>query len=231
MSRTVILWAGSVPDSSGVGSPDRMLGEPNALDSTIGEPGSYATLTSFRGRFYSGLSALLSTVRFGQTVTPEMLATADLIAFEDNGGSPGESGGWESCEWFFGDGTNALSVHWDAATSFYDPVRMRYGDPHIVATGSITGAAYSAFFGFPTANFLGWGGISRVEDIHPEDLVASFLLIKLRPEIDIASPYFKVRISASTLTPEPRVRSCSPDPDAIGILACHHEDDESTRGK
>ena len=31
MSRTAILWAGSVADSSGIAQPERMLGEPNGL--------------------------------------------------------------------------------------------------------------------------------------------------------------------------------------------------------
>jgi hypothetical protein len=37
--------------------------------------------------------------------------------------------------------------------------------------------------------------------------------------------------SGSSLPPQPGVRECSPDPDAIGILACHHEDDKPTDPK
>jgi len=219
MSRTVILWADSVGDSFGGGNPHLMLGEPDANCHVL-SPGMGATLTGFRGRFYTGLSALLSAVTHGDAVTPAMLATADVIAFEVNGGSPAPSGGWESCDWYFSDDVNpVLSVRWDEAVG-------AARDPHILATGSISGAAYSAFFGFPPAAFLGLG--IKTEDLRPEDLVISFLLFSLRPEIDTASPFFRIQLSGSGLPVEAGVRECTPDPDAIGILACHHEDDEWT---
>ena len=59
MSRTVILWAGSIGASAGGGHPNLMLGEPDANCYSFG-PSMSATLTNFRGRFYTGLSALLS---------------------------------------------------------------------------------------------------------------------------------------------------------------------------
>jgi hypothetical protein len=115
-----------------------------------------------------------------------------------------------------------LSVLWDEAVG---AVR----DPHILANGSISGAAYSAFFGFPTTTFLRWG--IRPEDLRPEALVVSFLLFRLRPEINPASPFFKLRVSGTGLPIKEGVREGSPDPDAIGILACHHEGDEPREPK
>lgn len=214
MSRTVILWAGSVADSFGGGHPELMLGEPDANLHTV-SAGTWAKLTSFRGRFYTGLSALLATAT-PTPVRPGALATADVIAFEGNGGTPAASGGWESCDWYFSDGVNPpLSVPWVEDSGAIP-------DPHVIANGSITGSAYSTFFGFPTTAFLPW--VTRPETLRPEALVVSFLLFRLRPAIDPASPSFQIRLSASSLPPKEGVRECTPDPDAIGILACHHED-------
>ena len=211
MSRTVILWAGNVKDVVGGGHPKLMLGEPNGTFYSTAK-GMQATLSGFNGRFYAGLSALLGTVTSGDAVTPAMLATADVIAFEGNGGHPAYSGGWESCDWTFSDGVNPeLFVPWDEAVGVAR-------DPHIVANGSISGAAYSAFFGFSPKVF----GV----DINPEAFVISFLLFRLRPEIDTASPLFKIRLSGSSLDPKAGLRECTPDPDAIGILACHRDDCE-----
>ncbi|HRW07884.1 MAG TPA: hypothetical protein P5121_22435 [Caldilineaceae bacterium] len=218
MSRTVILWADKIGESVGGGHPEQMLGAPDANGYGLSADKS-ATITEFRYRIYSGFSGLLSTVVNGDQVTPEILAAADVIAFEGNGYSPAASGGWESCDWTFSDGVNPpLSVAWDEA-----PNAIR--DPHILANGSITGAAYSAFFGFPSSNFQSWG--IKPEDINPEELVISFLLFRLRPEIDTASLSFQIKISGSSLPPQPGVRECTPDPDAIGIVACHREDENS----
>jgi hypothetical protein len=213
MSRTVILWAGSVENSFGGGQPEHMLFEPNAKSHSFG-PGMGATLTGFRGGFYLGLSTLLNSVTHGDAVTPEMLAAADVIAFEDNGGHPAPSGGWESCDWYFTDDVNPpLSVSWDEAVG-------AEVDPHILANGSISRAAYSAFFGIPTT---AWS--YQPKDLKPEDLVVSFLLFRVSPEINTASPSFKIRLSGTSLPIVALEREGTPDPDAIGILACHHEDD------
>ncbi len=218
MSRTVILWADKIGESTGGGHPEHMLGAPDANCYGL-FPGMSATLTEFRYRIYSGFSGLLSTAIKGDSVTPEILASADVIAFEGNGQSSAVSGGWESCDWTFSDGINRpLSVAWDEAIG---AVR----DPHILANGSITGAAYMAFFGFPLLNFQSWG--IKPEDIKPEELVVSFLLFRLRPKINTASTSFQIKISASSLPPQPGIRECTPDPDAIGIIACHREDENS----
>lgn len=214
----VILWAGNVADSSGGGHPQLALGEPDGNSYTLDGVGYSVTLTNFRGRFYRDLSGLLSTTRSGRPVPPADLASADIIAFEDNGGSPARSGGWESCDWFFSDGRRILSVAWDETMG---AVR----DPHIIANDSISGAAYSAFFEFPATALLR----SHPPGTRPEDIVVSFLLFRLRPEIDITSPAFKIRISG--LPSESGVRESSPNPDAVGILACHHADDKTTKGK
>lgn len=213
MSRTVILWADKVGESAGGGHPEYIIGAPDANFYGL-FAGMSATLTEFRYRIYSGLSGLLNTVIKGDPVTPEMLASADAIAFEGNGLSAAVSGGWESCDWTFSDGVNPpLSVSWDEALG-------SARDPHILANGSITGAAYSAFFGFPLSNF-------QSLRINPEEFVVSFLLFRLRPQIDTASSCFQIKISASSLPPQPSVRECTPDPDAIGIIACHREDEDS----
>ena len=218
MSRTVILWADKIDKFDGGGHPEQMLGAPDANLYGL-SAGMSATLTEFRHRIYSGLSGLLGTVTSGDRVTPAMLASADVIAFEGNGQSPAVSGGWESCDWSFSDGVNPpLSVAWDEAVG-------AARDPHILANGSITGAAYSAFFGFPPLNFQSWG--IQPKDIKPEELVVSFLLFRLRPDIDTASSSFQIKISASSLPPQLGVRECTPDPDAIGIVACHREDEDS----
>lgn len=218
MSRTVILWADKIGESAGGGHPAQMLGVPDANGYGL-SAGMSATITEFRHRIYSGLSELLGMVTSGDRVTPAMLASADVIAFEGNGQSPAVSGGWESCDWSFSDGVNRpLSVSWDEALG---AVR----DPHILANGSITGAAYSAFFGFLPSNFQSWG--IQLEDIKPEELVVSFLLFRLRPEIDTASTSFQIKISGSSLPPQSGVRECTPDPDAVGIIACHREDEDS----
>ena len=212
MSRTVILWAETVASSSGGGGPELALGEPDAKMYAL-ENGRSVTLMNFRGRFYTGLSDLLSTVTAGEKGTPATLGAADLIAFEGNGGSPAYSGGWESCDWHFEDGHNTLTVKWDEAKVLPNP-----RDPHVVANGSITAAAYGAFFGLPTKAFSHWGG----NDISLEKLVVSFLLLRLRPEIDTASPSFQITISG--VPAQVYIRESSPEPDAIGILACHHEE-------
>lgn len=214
----VILWAGNVADSSGGGHPLHVLGEPDGNLYTLDRVGYSVTLTNFRGGFYRDLSGLLSTTRSGRPVTAADLASADIIAFELNGRAPAVSGGWESCDWFFSDGRRILSVAWDEAIG---AVR----DPHIIVNDSISGAAYSAFFEFPATALL---------RPHPpgtrlEEVVVSFLLFRLRPEIDIASPAFKIRLSG--VPSESGVRESSPDPDAVGILACHHADDKTTKGK
>lgn len=217
MSQTVILWAGNVADSSGGGHPHLALGEPDGNSYTLDRIGYSVTLTNFRGRFYRDLSRLLSTPRFGDPITPAELASADIIAFELNAGSPAPSGGWESCDWFFSDGRRTLAVAWDEVSG-------ATRDPHIVANGSITGAAYSAFFEFPATALL-----RPHPGAKPENIVISFLLFRLRPEIDTASPAFKIRISG--VPHVPGIRESSPDPDAVGILACHHEDDKTIKGK
>lgn len=217
MSRTVILWADNINESTGGGDPKHMLGVPDANCYGL-FPGMSATITEFRYRIYSGFSGLLSTVIKGNQVTPEILASADVIAFEGNGYSPAISGGWESCDWTFSDGVNPpLSVSWDEA-----PGAIR--DPHVLANGSITGAAYSAFFDFPPTS-PNW--CIKPEDINPEKLVVSFLLFRLRPEIDTASHVFQIKISGSSLPPQSGIRECTPDPGAIGIIACHREDENA----
>src|SRR6185369_8820187 len=89
-----ILWAGKV--LGGDGNAVNVIGPPNSLTNTLGS----MQLGKFRGgRIYPGLAALLG-------IPDTVLAQADVIAFELNGGSPGESGGFESSHWVFSDGVN-----------------------------------------------------------------------------------------------------------------------------
>jgi hypothetical protein len=246
MSRTVILWAGSVDDSFGFGYHAPMLGEPDGL---AVEVHGWAKLRNFRGRSYRGLSALLEGVIHDDAGhyagddpahVRSALAAADVIAFEGNGLSTAPSGGWESCDWYFTDSVHPpVSVRWDELHgALGDPGR----DPRVVANGSIYGPAYSAFFGFPETVFREWvppeSLLLRGSDgqyLVPSRIIVSFLLFRLRPEIDTADPSFTIRISPTGL---PRgdikgegYREGSPDPDAIGILACHHGDDEPSDHK
>ena len=120
------------------------------------------------------------------------LADFDIIAFEENGGSPAAGGGWESSLWLFTDLQNAAAATFNeqtgAANSPSSGIRFR--------TGSISGATYSALFGTPKATS-----------------VISWVLIDVPKEIDVNSPTFSVWASGAL------IGEGSPDPDAIGILA------------
>ena len=119
------------------------------------------------------------------------LADFDIIAFEDNGGSPAAGGGWESSLWLFTDLQHAAAATFNeqtgAANSPTSGIRFR--------TGTISGATYSAIFGTPATNH-----------------VISWILIDVPKEIDVNSKTFSVWASGAL------IGEGTPDPDAIGIL-------------
>lgn len=195
MGRTDILWAGAISDSSGGGTPAFMLGKPDAQGYIL-RPGSSATLLNFARYSHENLPDLFRPVIAGDAVTPCLLATADVIAFELTGSAPAPSGGWESCNWLFSDGTNKVLVTWDGSTTTGDPggPPVSRHDPRIVANGSISGASYSSFFKITPAT----------------DSVISFLLFRLRDELDTASPSFTITVTGT---------SAAPEPDAIGLIS------------
>jgi len=159
---------------------------------------------------YAGIIDMLGFASAGDVLTREQFLSADLVSFENNGTAPGPSGGWESCDWAFSDGTATLAFHWDTASvpPGGDGVLR---DLHVVGNGSISGSVYAAFFAIPPATVLGENPAAPTLD----DVVISFLLIRLRPEIDPASPLLQVTMS---------VNGGTPDPDALGVL--HHQPDE-----
>jgi parallel beta-helix repeat protein len=180
-----ILWAGTAVDQHGapiaqlVGVPDGQI---------IGlNPGSFASLGSFaQATAHPGLAQLLG-------VSTGTLARANVIGFELNGNGAPPGGGWESSEWTFSDGTNALIVTFDEITGTASPPAA------LVATGSVIGDAYDAFFGIAAGS-----------------PVVSYILFAVPLPVDVASPSFTVKVRGlhGFLGGEG-----APDPDAIGVVS------------
>lgn len=173
-----IRWAGFSDRGAGlVGPPDEV---------SVGLPaGTDVTVAKFDcGTLYVNLAAFLG-------VPAATLAAADVIAFEGNGGHPGESGGWESNKWFFTDGADSLTVVLDAVAATTDPPGV------VLANGSVTGAAYRSYFGSTSSG----------------QTVFSFMLFDLPPGIDVDSPSFRATVAAYPSG------EGTPDPDAIGVIA------------
>jgi hypothetical protein len=138
---------------------------------------------------YSGLARLLG-------VSERILARADVIAFEGNGGGFGT---WESSEWTFSDGVNVRRVSYDYRVG---PFPNPGGDPAVIATGDIDNTAYSAFFGMCAASRDG--------------AKMSYILFDLdstAPVINARSQGFSITLANGTGA------GGSPDPDAIGVFA------------
>ncbi len=82
--RTDIKWAGRIETSAGGGIfAGFALGAPDCQSARVFD-GQSATFTDWRRAFYEGLADLLGTVTpgGGDAATEEMLASADIIAFE-----------------------------------------------------------------------------------------------------------------------------------------------------
>lgn len=207
--RTVISWANNCAAFTG-DYPTRLLGPPDGRSYPVDDHNTTVTLQDFRPQSYAGIVDLLGFANAGDVVGRDQFLSADLISFEANGNAAGPAGGWESCDWRFSDGSRTLAFHWDTASvpPGSDGVTR---DPHVVGNGSVSGSVYAAFFGIAP---------DIVHNENPaaptlDDVVISFLLLRLQPEIDPTSPSLEVTMS---------VNGGSPDPDALGIL--HHRPDE-----
>lgn len=184
---TPINWAGSINP----GSPNA-LGAPDGIITPIGDA-VQRKLDAFLSTptlSYVNLSILLG-------VSPTLLAQADVIAFEGNGGAaPAPNFGWESTRFTLGDGANLFVIdHDETLTSLA---------PGVLATGQISFANYSAFF--PAAA----GGA---------DAIYSFILLDAPTNINVASPLFSVDIkNGANIAPLMGHGEGTPDPDAIGVI-------------
>ena len=174
----VIRWPTSASVSELIGPPD---------DRQVGvDPYREQWAAKFRcGIPYANLAAFLR-------VPVSTLAAADVIAFEFNGGHPGESGGWESSKWLFSDGAGALTVVWDAVAGTSIPAGIVIGD------GSVTGADYDRYFGIAAAG---------------APPVVSFILFDLPPTLDTTGLDFRVLVKGYPSG------EGDPDPEAIGVFA------------
>jgi hypothetical protein len=203
MTRTAVKWSGRILDNQGVVVPETGVGPPN-VDAFSLYYGQSVTFGGWTPVEYDNLAGLLGAATFGDNVTADMLAAGDVIAFEQNGDSPAQSGGWESCIWEFADSQHSVSVHWSEATLDGSiggvPVPR---DPHVIANGSIAGSAYAAFFGIPQAKVI-------------RQQVISFLIMRVRDEIDVTGAAFRLTMrGAQQSATEPYA---TPDPDAVGVL-------------
>ena len=160
-------------------------------------PGSVGILNTEANVFpstmhYSGLAGLLG-------VSDAILAQADVIAFEGNGGgAPGPDGGWESSDWTFTDGINVRNVRFNELVGAFPSPGS---DPSVIATGSITSSAYSAFFGMCSSDL--------------DNPVISYILFDLHSKgtaIDTRRPGLSITVANGS------GGQASPDVDAIGVF-------------
>jgi hypothetical protein len=198
-----IRWAGRVNPSARsqiLGAPDGNFTVPPLTVSNFG-----------KAIQYPGLAKLLG-------ISDSELARADVIAFEDNGGSgAGPQGGWESSVWTFSDGRNTYRVHFNETT----PVGQM-SDPSVVANGFIRGTD-----GSPLASHAAYVNFFRIP-ARPVANVISYILFdlhSLRRPIDTSSPRFNITVKNGPI-PEPglddpkaQYGEGTPDPDSIGIFA------------
>jgi hypothetical protein len=141
---------------------------------------------------YTGLARLLG-------IPEALLARADVIAFEGNGGGgAGVDGGWESSDWTFTDGIHTRRVRFNEEVG----ASPRAGsDPSVIATGSIESSAYSAFFGMCSPDL--------------DSPKISYILFDLHstgPVIDTSRVEFSVTLGNG------KGGEGTPDPDAIGVF-------------
>jgi hypothetical protein len=196
-----IAWAGTA--SAGA---ERMVGAPDAHTVIIGLHVPSATVSGFVGRRYDGLAELLAGAVKGDRVTPAMLASADVIAFDHNGDEAAPSGGFESCDWVFADGAHTLAVPWDDRVDDAGVPVPR--DAHVIANGTLVGRPFADFFDVPDADLMAENPSGGT----PLGVRIGFLLFRIRPEIDPSSPGLTVTVK----------QSGRPDVDSVGILR-HHQ--------
>ena len=118
---------------------------------------------------------------------------------------PASGRGWESSHWVFSDNVKPpLVVDWDERTGTGVPGAPASYPAEVVANGSTDHSDYAAYFGIDWP--LGLGAV-----------VVSYILFDLPSTIDITSPDFTITVSAWA---DGHHGEGTPDPDAIGILAC-----------
>ncbi len=200
-SKSSIRWAGESNISGARGS--NVLHAPNLSFSTF-DPTMSLTNFGYPMR-YSNLEKLLG-------VTKEVLAKADVIAFEGNGcGGAGQFNGWESVIFNISDGSNSRTVS-------YNESKGPVSDSTILATGSIETEKYGDFFGMcnlkkeiTMCQTKGWEG---------KPTYISYLLIDLdvgTPMINKESASFSIQ-ATNAFRADGSFGEGTPDPDAIGIF-------------
>jgi hypothetical protein len=186
-----VRWAGEVNPSY----RSNLLHAPDNAYATLGETVTVGGFGSVMR--YKSLHSLLGVSR-------SVLARADVIMFEGNGGSgAGPFNGWESVILTFGDGTNIRTVN-------YNELAGPASDATVIATGTFENADYRNFFGMCTPN--------------PSKM--SYILFDLHstsPAINTESPLFQISL-ANGYRPDGSFGEGTPDPDAVGIFsACPME--------
>lgn len=185
-STQYIRWAGEANPSS----RSNILHVP---DNTYTSPDPPITVSRFGSVMsYRRLHHLLGVSR-------DVLARADVIMFEANGGFGARPfNGWESVILTFNDGTNTRTVN-------YNELVGPASDPTVIATGTFENVDYRNFFGMCTPN--------------PNKI--SYILFDLHstsPALNTESPFFQISM-ANGYRPDGSFGEGTPDPDAIGIFS------------
>lgn len=187
-STQYIRWAGEANPSASLRS--NILHAPDNTSTPLDPPILVSRFGSVMP--YRNLHALLGVSR-------GVLARADVIMFEGNGGGgAGPFNGWESVVITFSDGTNTRTVSYNELTG---PA----SDATVIATGTFDNADYRDFFGMCTPN--------------PNKI--SYLLLDLHstsPAIDTANSLFQIFMTNGN-RPDGSFGEGTPDPDAVGIFA------------
>jgi hypothetical protein len=183
-----LRWAGEANPSASLRS--NILHAPDNTSTPLDPPILISQFGSVKP--YRNLQDLLGVSR-------GVLARADVIMFEDNGGGgAGPFNGWESAVFIFSDGTTTRTVNYNELTG---PA----SDATVIATGTFENVDYRNFFGMCTP--------------YPNKI--SYLLFDLHstsPAIDTASPLFQIFL-ANGNRPDGSFGDGTPDPDAIGIFS------------
>lgn len=184
--RTIVLWAQLLVDGA-PSNPDHALGAPDGQTVTLAA--SYGIALGDFAADADGPSGDLARLL---RLHPRDLPVGAVVAFEDNGGHAAAARGWESSVWTFSDGVDSVTVAFDETEA-----ELPAG---VVATGSVSAAAYAAHF-----------------DLDPDLLggpVYSFLVFDLGDTVDVLSPDLTIAVEGGTdLGGEG-----TPDPDAVGIV-------------
>lgn len=178
-----VRWAAFGALDSGALAPG-IIGAPDGT--TVGDPWRAAKFTERTS--YATLAGKMG-------LSESQLASYQVLAWENNGGSPAASGGWESAKWTFDDLTTAVTSTFNELTGAGDNPAVLF------KTGSITGAQYNSVFGTHV----------------PDAEVWSWLLVRLPSGVHADSPSFNVKFLP--VGGGVGLGEGTPDPDAIGVLA------------